>query len=210
VLVRAAAVLALALLAGACEREPSAEDRAAAEATSPTPIPADPPPPPAAARAEVLTAEGYGPLRIGMSRAEVVQALGEDSEPNAVGGPEPEACDQFRPARAPRGLLVMIEGGRLTRISLIRDSALKTDRGFGVGDAASAVKAAYGSDAAVTPHKYEQAPAEYVTVWSGGPRGAAYVPDPAARGVVYEIGGDGRVSAVHAGGPSIQYVEGCS
>ena len=207
-LVRAAAILALALTAAACGRSPAPEsDDAAATSTAPAPAVASALPVPARL---LLTAEGYGPLRIGMTRAQVVEALGEDSEPNAVGGPEPERCDQFRPVRAPQGMLVMIEDGRLTRISLIRGTSLKTDRGFGVGDAAAAVKAAHGAQAVATPHKYENAPSEYVTVWNGGPRGATYVPDPAARGVVYEIGGDGRVMAVHAGGPSIQYVEGCS
>ena len=208
-LVRAAAIAALALAAAACERQGSTDaGETAATSSASTAAPATSPPP--ASAEPSLTAEGYGPLRIGMTRGEVVEALGEDSEPNAVGGPEPDRCDQFRPLRAPEGMLVMIEGGRLTRISLIRGSPLKTDRGFGVGDAAAAVKAAYGAGAEVTPHKYEGAPAEYVTVWQGGPRGPAYVPDPAARGMVYEIGGDGRVQAVHAGGPSIQYVEGCS
>lgn len=35
-----------------------------------------------------------------------------------MGGPDPEACDQFRPERAPEGMLLMVEDGRLTRISL--------------------------------------------------------------------------------------------
>ena len=30
-----------------------------------------------------------------------------------------------------------------------------------------------------------------------------------ARGIVYEVGLEGDVSQIHAGGPSIQYVEGC-
>ena len=207
-LVRAAAVLALALTGAACERTPTPEEPAAAQATPPDPVSA---PATTTARVEpTLTAEGYGSVRIGTTRAQVVEALGEDSQPDAVGGPEPERCDQFRPARAPEGMLVMIEDGRLSRISLIRGSTLKTERGLGVGDAAAAVKATHKAEAVVSPHKYESAPAEYVIVWQGGPRGAAYVSDPAARGVVYEIGGDGRVTAVHAGGPSIQYVEGCS
>jgi hypothetical protein len=72
------------------------------------------------------------------------------------------------------------------------------------------VKAGYGADAKVTPHKYQDKPAESITAWSGGPRSEPYVQDEAARGVVYEIGGEGKVSAVRIGGPSIQYVEGCA
>jgi hypothetical protein len=58
------------------------------------------------------------------------------------------------------------------------------------------------------PHKYQDKPAEYITAWAGGPRSEPYVEDEAARGIVYEIDGTGKVGAVHAGGPSIQLVEG--
>jgi hypothetical protein len=161
--------------------------------------------------AVALTAEGFEPLRIGMSRAEVVKALGEDSDPNAVGGPDPESCDQFRPSRAPEGLLVMIEAGRLTSISLVDGSKVETDRGLRVGSTAAAVRAAYGAALRIGPHKYEAAPAEYLTVWAkDGPRGDAYVTSTIARGIRYEIGGIGVVQSIHAGGPSLQYVEGCA
>jgi hypothetical protein len=150
-----------------------------------------------------LTADGWGPLRIGMTRQEVVTASGEDANPEAVGGPDPDSCDEFRPSRAPEGMLVMIEQGRLSRISLSEGSDVRTDEGFAVGDSAATIKAAYGSEAAATPHKYSPAPAEYITVWQGGASG------PDARGMVYEVGTDGRVSHIHAGGPSIKYVEGC-
>jgi hypothetical protein len=53
-----------------------------------------------------------------MTRQEVVAAAGDDVNPAAVGGPDPEQCDQFRPERAPDGILVMIEQGRLTRITV--------------------------------------------------------------------------------------------
>jgi hypothetical protein len=200
-----AAVAAVALLA-ACQ-QPQTEAPAPAE-PAPAPAPA-PTPPVVQPSATVITSEGWGPLRIGMSRADVVTALGEDANPNAVGGPDPQSCDEFRPARAPESVLVMIENGVLTRISLIRPSDIKSDRGFGVGDTAASVKTAYGAAATAEPHKYEAAPAEYIMAWSrGGSTG--YVQDSNARGLVYEVGGDGNVKAIRAGGPSIQYVEGCA
>lgn len=150
-----------------------------------------------------LTADGWGPLRIGMTRAEVFAAAGEDADPTAVGGPEPDQCEELRPSRAPERMLVMIERGRLTRISLLSRSAVKTGEGFGVGDAAAEVVAGYGERAEVGPHKYSPAPAVYITVWRTDPS------SPDARGIVYEVGRDGRVSHIHAGGPSIRYVEGC-
>jgi hypothetical protein len=184
-----------------------------------TPAPADPaapvptidaPPPAPAVDPNALTSTGWGPLKIGMTLTEVTAAAGPDSNPGAVGGAEPEFCDQFRPANAPEGILVMIENGTLTRISLVELSDLKTDKGLGIGDTAAAVKTAYGAAATASGHKYQDAPAEYITVWDGGPRAEPYVQDEAARGLVYEIDGTGKVGAIHAGGPSIQYVEGCA
>lgn len=149
-----------------------------------------------------LTADGWGPLRMGMARAEVVAAVGEDANPDAVGGPEPEACDEWRPARAPGGMMVMLVQGRLARITLLDESEVKTASGFGPGDEAADVEAAH-PDAVVWPHKYLDAPASYITAWETDPDG----PDP--RGIRYETGLEGTVTHVHAGGPAIQYVEGC-
>tara|TARA_R110002167_G_scaffold47169_3_gene139920 strand:+ start:3081 stop:3674 length:594 start_codon:yes stop_codon:yes gene_type:complete len=171
---------------------------------APAPETATPPASPVAP-ANTLTAEGFGPLRIGMTRGEVIAALGEDANPNAVGGPDPASCDMFRPARAPEGLLVMVENGVLTSIHLSRNTDVKTDRGLAIGDTAAAVKQAYGTAAEATPHKYVEAPAEYITVWTTADHDSA-----AARGLRYEIGADGRVQGIAVGGPSIQYVEGCA
>lgn len=153
--------------------------------------------------AATIGPDGWGGLRIGMTRAEVVAAAGEDANPDAVGGPNPDECDQFRPAGAPRGLLVMLQDGILTRISLSEGTGIRTASGVGVGDPAAAVLAAHGAEAVTSPHKYQEAPARYITIWRTAP------PAPNARGIVYEIGGDDRVMHVHAGGASIQYVEGC-
>lgn len=138
-----------------------------------------------------------------MSRAEVVVAAGEDANPNAVGGPNPESCDEFRPRDAPDGILVMIEDGVLTRISVSRNSNIATPAGIRVGDSSSAVLGAYGAGAHVGPHKYWQAPAKYITVWH--PASA----EDGQRGILYEINPDDEVAHVRAGGPSIEYVEGC-
>ena len=103
------AVLSLA----ACGAPPPEPETPAEPAPAPAPTPGAP-----VSAADKLTAQGYGPLRIGMTRAEVEAALGPDSDPEAVGGPDPESCDQFRPERAPEGVLVMVEDGVLARISV--------------------------------------------------------------------------------------------
>lgn len=197
-MIRTVALVSMAVLTLAACQRPAEPASAPVEPSAATPA--------APVDANAVTGEGWGPLRIGMTLAEIAAALGPDADPDAVGGPDPAACDEFRPERAPEGMLLMVEEGRLSRISLIRDSKLKTDRGFGLGDSAAAIKTAYGASAVASLHKYEAPPAEYVTAWSRAPGGAPGT----ERGVVYEIGGDGTVKAIHAGGPSIQYVEGCA
>lgn len=198
------APLAFALSLAACSAEapptqPPAEPPAA---TTPTPAPVD---------ANAITSEGWGVLRVGMTRDQVTAAVGETATPNAVGGPDEEACDLFHPARAPEGMLVMIQHDVLTSITLRNNTTLKTDRGFGVGDTAAAIKAAYGSSAQSMPHRYVEG-GEYITIWTIGapPTATTFVQDASARGVRYETNAEGVVTAVHAGGPSIQNVEGCS
>jgi hypothetical protein len=159
--------------------------------------------PPAAVSPNLLSADGWQGLRIGMTRQQVVALLGDDADPGAVGGVDPAECDEFRPERAPEGMVLMLEQGRLTRISLRTPASVETEGGLVVGDSAAAVRSHFGERALVTPHKYEAAPAEYLTVWTVPP------PAPDAKGIVYEIGLDGSVTRIHAGGLSVQYVEGC-
>ena len=203
------ASLALAASLAACYAGPPPVKTPAEEppaATTPPPVDTN-----------AITSEGWGPLRIGMTREQVTAAVGPTATPNAYRGPDAEACDLFHPARAPQGLLVMMQHNVLTSITLRNNTILKTDRGFGIGDSASAIKAAYGSSAQALPHHYVGLPAEYITVWTntGGatPNEHGLIPEnnnPTARGIRYETNAEGVVTAVHAGGPTIQYVEGCS
>ncbi|CAN7180248.1 hypothetical protein [Brevundimonas sp. LjRoot202] len=199
-------VASVAALSLAACGAPPAEPEAPARPTEPASAPATPDASgtPVSA-ANKLTAQGYGPLRIGMTLAEIEAAMGPDANPDAVGGPEPERCDMFRPARAPEGLLVMVVDGALASVWVSRNAAVETDRALNVGDTAAEVKRVYAAAAEVMPHKYAEAPSEYVTVWS-----TADHQSPAARGLKYEIGPDGRVQSIAGGGPSIQYVEGCA
>jgi hypothetical protein len=142
-----------------------------------------------------------------MTKDEVIAAVGDTRSPDAASIPGSE-CVEFQPQRAPDGLWVMLEAGKLTRITVGDMSTVKTDKGLGIGDTPDAVVAAY-ADAKRSPHKYQDAPAEYITWWTS-PRSEPYVQDETARGIVYEIDGTGKVGAIHAGGPSIQYVEGCA
>lgn len=149
-----------------------------------------------------LSAQGYGPVEVGMTRAQVERALGRDAQPRSVGGADPASCDEFHPRRAPAGLRIMLERGRVARFTAAR-AGVRSDRGVRVGDTVAQVRAAYrGLRLSDEPHKYVAAPARYLTWWARG--------QGARRGVRYEIDDRGRVSAIHAGGPAIEYVEGCA
>lgn len=192
------ACLTILVMVGACgDRETArTDDTAAAPPDTPSTATVSP-------DSVTITPDGWGPLRIGMTLQEVVAAAGPDANPGAVGGPNPDECDEFRPERAPEGLLVMIEDGILTRITISRGTGIGTPSGIQVGDLASAVEAAHGGNAITTPHKYQDPPARYIAVWRTAP------PSTEARGIIYEIGQDNRVAHIHAGGASIEYVEGC-
>jgi hypothetical protein len=196
---RLLATAAIAALLTACN--PAAPPPASTDTPAITAPAADP---------NAITSEGWNTLRIGMTRADVTTAVGAGN-PNAVGGADPQACDLFHPANAPEGMLVMIQQDVLTSITLRNNTTLRTDRGFGVGSTAAEIKAAYGASAVSQPHKYVDG-AEYITIWTtGGPTASTpFVQDPTARGVRYETNAEGVVTAVHAGGDSIQNVEGCS
>jgi hypothetical protein len=195
----ALSVLALAACGGS--ETPAPETPAPEVPVTETPPPASP------VASEALTPDGWGPLKIGMTKDEVVAAVGDTRTPDAAGIPGSE-CVEFQPQRAPDGLWVMLEAGKLTRITVGEMSTVKTNTGLGIGDTADTVIA---SNAYIkrSPHKYQDAPAEYLTLWST-PQSEPYVQDESARGIVFEIDGTGKVGAIHAGGPSIQYVEGCA
>ena len=132
--------LALIAVLAAAACSPKAEESAAIAPPTPPAESAQPPSP--AVTLDVLTADGIGPLRIGMTKDEVIAAVGDTRTPDAAG--IPGECIEFQPQRAPDGVWVMIEEGKLTRITLGDLSTVKTDRGFGLGDTPDAVKAAYG------------------------------------------------------------------
>ena len=187
---RLAAVSLAVLALAACNQ--------AAAPAGPEPKPV----PPAAAPASgavILTPKGLGPILIGMTDADIRAAAGAANIAPKVGADASEGCSQVRLQGAYPGVILMLEDGKLTRIDLDDQSAFKTDNGIGVGATPAEVLAAY-PDAKASPHKYSDAPAQYLTVWT--------VPDK--EGTVFEVGNEGKVSIIHAGGPSIQYVEGCA
>lgn len=185
----------IALLAAAALALAACSPKTGEAPAQPTP-PADAPPTPTSAPAgDVLSAGGLGPIKVGMTEQEAWTAYGAADKPPAA---DPKACHLLSFPNL-KGVQAMVEDGKISRLTL-KEAGPLTDKGLGVGSTAEQVKAAYGAALTSEPHKYEPAPAAYLTAWA----------TPGKAGVRYEIGKDGKVAAVHGGGPSILYVEGCS
>ena len=144
-----------------------------------------------------LTRDGYGPVRIGMTRAQVAAALAVRLEGDPID--DAEACEEMAAAQGYRGFYFMFERGRLTRVSATEPSQAATALGVGIGATAARVRRAYPGVRAET-HTYLGRPAEYLTLWSR--RGG--------RGIRFETDTDRRVTVIHVGGASIRYIEGCA
>ena len=142
-----------------------------------------------------ITPDGLGPIRIGMSRAQVTRIVGAPLE----GEEFTEGCIEMQAARGWRGVTFMFEEGRLTRISTGGPTGIRTPRGIVAGASEADVRRAYGPGLQREEHTYQDAPAAYLTYWTV----------PGRRGVRFETDTARRVDTIHAGGPSIAYVEGC-
>jgi hypothetical protein len=145
-----------------------------------------------------LTPSGWGPVKMGMTRAEVEAALhirlkGEPIEDEAT-------CVEMVPEGPDQGVWFMFESFKLTRISIGEPSRVTTPRGIGIGASADRVRSAYSRGLKAEPHHYVDLPAEYLTYWTV----------PEKRGVRFETDANRRVQTIHAGTSSIQFVEGCA
>lgn len=171
----------------------------------------------ASAAADVLTPDGYGPVRIGMTTAEVQRILGpgwtlEDPlEPGDANG-----CRHLVQAGdATHGpLAYMMNEGVLTRISYDADGStapgtIRTDRGLTLGASEAEVRAVYGSAVQAETHNYTGEPAKYLTIWTRAPR-TPESEDRQARGIRYTTNEHRRVDSIIVGDSSIQYIEGCA
>ena len=192
-----AAVSLIAFLA-ACGPAPDKASEAAptATATAAAPAPATAPAPasaPAAAPSKVIGLEGLGDLKIGQP----VPVGGAWAERGAQTG---DSCRTITSPDYP-GVYAIVTDGKVQRITVGQRSDVKLVEGVGVGSPEKDVKSWFGGFRE-EPHKYQDAPAKYLTA----PNAASG--DPAVR---FEIGADGKVSLIHVGlMPVLGYVEGCS
>lgn len=139
-----------------------------------------------------LTSAGLGDLKIG----DPVPAGSSWSVPDTNTG---QGCVTTRSSEY-KGVYAILEKGKVERITLRTDSSVKLAGGVGIGAREEEVKRQFpGLHEEV--HKYDTAPAKYLTS-----------PDasPTKSGLRFEIKADGSVGLIHAGRtPVLTYVEGC-
>ncbi len=151
----------------------------------------------AAQPAWVLGVDGLGPVKIGMTRAQVAKVLKARLHGAAI--ESDDICVEKDTNEYP-GVHFMFEDKRLTRISVGQPSRIKTARGIGAKASAAQIKRAYGPRLKAEKNRYHQAPAQLLIYWTV----------PGTRGISFETGTDRRAYAIHAGHESITYAEGCA
>ncbi len=88
----------------------------------------------------------------------------------------------------------------ITRITAASESpSTRTAQNVGVGSTDAEVRTAYQNVIEEGAH-YNPPPAHNLLIWT--------VPDQS--GLLFEVNEQGIVTSVHAGGPSIRYMEGCA
>lgn len=142
-----------------------------------------------------LTTQGYGPIRPGMTIGQAERLLDSRLRTKNHRPLEPE-CGHLYPIKGHRGINLMFQNGRISRITAItKDVATKS--GARVGDPATKLQSLYGKSLEIEPHKYDDT-GQYYYIWE---------PEK-LRGVKFEVI-DGFVQSIHAGDESISLVEGC-
>jgi hypothetical protein len=145
-----------------------------------------------AAGAPVLTMDGFGPMRIGMTRAQV-EATGAHITPDELFDPEhPESCWQGQVEGKP-GVVAMFDDNRLVRVSL-GTADFATRSGARTGMSVAQVQAIYGGRLRAASYQ----DGDWLLLYSADHRRALVMAT------------DGNVIWISAGeAHAAQYVEGC-
>jgi hypothetical protein len=138
-----------------------------------------------------MSPRGLGPMRIGMTVAEIERVTGRTM---LHGYGDYSSCQQWSLAGAP-GLSLMRAYGRLARIDAWR-GRWRSSRGIRIGDPEAKVRRRYGNVRS-QPHPYTP-PGKYLIV--GGPK----------RRMIFETNPAGKVTSFRGGRRrEVGYIEGC-
>lgn len=176
-------------VAAACgERANSADSTRAETAVARTPATS-------AAEPMVVTPLGIGPVRAGMTLAELREAL------DSVRFTDPDSmrCAYPRFRGLPQGVWVMVEQGIVGRVD-VQQGDVATAEGVRIGDTRARVESTYAGRSRAMPHKYTDG--QYLEISPPG--------DTLHR-IIFETNAQGTVLRYRAGKlPQVRYVESCS
>ncbi len=158
-----------------------------------------PPPPREGGMARL---DGYGPLRVGMTAAEVADAWDGEVPLDGAGVPADSACYYLFPgedaANAP--VAFMIENGNFVRYDA-RGKALEAPGGGHIGSSGEDIRQRHAGKIESRPHKYVEGGAYLRVTDVSGQSGV----------LVFEVDAGDQVTGWHVGqAPQVDYVEGCS
>ena len=142
-----------------------------------------------------VTANGVGPIRAGMTVTQAASAIGGGfAAPQGYDG----GCGYATLTKAPAGLAVMLENGKVARVE-VRSGSTATAAGAKIGDSEARIKSLYAGRVASTPHKYV----------SGGHYLTVTPPGGGNNRIIFET--DGKVVTEYRAGaqPAVAYVERC-
>lgn len=143
----------------------------------------------------VMRPQGIGPVKIGMTIAQLNASLSEKFALPAE--KDEQGCFYVSPHQHP-GVAFMVENGRLVRIDVDKPG-IATAEGIQVGDSETRAKTVYGSRLKVGPHAYNGPEGHYLTVRSEDGR----------YGMRFETDG-AKIETYYAGlFSAVQYIEGC-
>jgi hypothetical protein len=142
----------------------------------------------------VLDASGLGPIKLGMSVAQLASQLGEPlTEPS---DPEERSCWYVESSKHP-DVIFMVEDGRLRRID-VQSMRVAAPGAIRVGDSEQTVKRRFGTRVVQAPHHYGGPRDHYLTVRLNS-----------STAIRFETT-DGKVDLFYLGGlEQVQHVEGC-
>ncbi len=141
--------------------------------------------------------DGFGPIRVGMTRVQAERAAGLPlSDDRAVSG---AYCYYLDFTRGVTGVAIMFTEGRIARVDVLA-AGYATLSGARIGDTETRLRDLYGGRAQFSPHKYLGSSGNYVTIVSANGRYA----------VQFETH-HGRITRYRAGRfPEVGLVEGCN
>lgn len=148
------------------------------------------------ARRFVVSYDGFGPVKIGMTLSEASRALGVRVTRDA--GYDGDDCYYATPKGGFKGVAFMMAGTRIVRVD-VESGNYTTDRGAKIGDSEARIRRLYKGVYKVSRHKYFDA-GRYIEVEMKGGRYS----------IIFETDGK-RVTTYRVGRPEqVGYVERCS